>query len=136
MRFGPVWVEAARSLGWNRAAAEGGRRARRLAQRDIGLEEVLPVLPASGRRELFDECGRVDGRLVACRPLCPVRAAVEVEVAVLEEVVLAAGGQVRLRAGAGTVEAGMGVAGVVAHRVAGLGGRAVGRPGGPVWALA
>ena len=127
VQFGPVRVEPARPLRRNCAAAQGRRGARRLVQRGVGLEEEPRVLPAIRRWEQLDEGGRVAGRPVACRPLRPVRAAVEVEVAVLEQAALSASGQVRLRPCAGPVKAGMGIAGVVAHRVSGLRGRAVRR---------
>ena len=86
----------------------GVAAAGRLAQRDVGLDEELRVLPAVRGRELFQETRRVDVRREAGGPFRPVRGPVEVQVAVLEQVVLAARHPVRRCRRAGPVVARVG----------------------------
>src|ERR1700733_1267939 len=120
----PVGVKPARSRRRHGAAGVVAR-AGRLAQREVGLEEELPVLPAVRGGELFQEAGRIKVRLQAGGPFLPVRGPVEVQVTVLEHVVLAVGNLDRRGRGAETVIVRMSIALRVAHRVAGLGGGAV-----------
>src|SRR5580693_7184342 len=101
----PVRVEVARPLRRHGAPGQalrtGGCRAQGvtaallLAEGHVGLEVELGVLLAVRRRERFLETPRVDVRRDAGGPFLPVRGPVEVEVAVLEDLVQTASHPVR-----------------------------------------
>src|ERR1700721_2391002 len=135
LELGPVGVEPARSRRRDGAAGVVAR-AGRLAPRQGGLQEELRVLPPVRGGELFQETGRIEVRLQAGGPFLPVRGAVEVQVAVLEDVSLAVGNLDGRGRGAWPVVTRMRITLRVAHRVAGLVGGVVRGTSILVWAVA